>query len=150
MAKNIKGDIELIKALKGSSDAYMKAANKVLAKGVLDMHKDTVEKFNKGSRSGRQYKRGNKIHTASAEGEFPKTDRGGTVGSLFFETKVDNKNSVESKFGSKSITGKYLEFKPTSHGGRPWLKPQFDIYSKIIMDELKKASQDVLKSLFKK
>lgn len=125
----------------GSKLNKMKAQAKkenlaAIIKHLMLLHSDTVRKMQQGERSGKTYKKGqNRYHQASAPGEFPKTDRGQLVSSLFYETDVRG-DKVEGKFGSKAAHGKHLEYKPAAHGGRPWLKPQFDLFAPKLRDAL--------------
>lgn len=146
--KNIKGDKQFINKLRAYKQALETQSETEIAGVILDMQADTTMKLQTGNRSGKIYKRGkNRLHQASAIGEFPKTDRGILVGSLFQKISKFSKK-IEGIFGAKAKHGKWLEFKPAQEGGRPWLKPQFDKYSKILQDNISKINSSLIRKYF--
>jgi len=101
-----------------------------------------VEKKLTGARSGKQYKRGGKTHTASAPGEPPTVDYGRLRGSITYATDMGQNSAVRSpaldedginkvgklKHRQRGIVGtnvKYglmLETGTVNMQPRPWLK----------------------------
>ena len=109
--------------------------NKEITDIVTAMDADVKETINRGSRSGRVYKRGKITHTASAAGEPPKTDRGQLVQSFFFDVKK-TLEGVVGKLYNTAAHAKHLEFKPVSDGGRPYMRPLFDRWEDKIIERL--------------
>jgi hypothetical protein len=89
-------------------------------------------KIASGPATGRIYKRGTRFHRASAPGEFPKTDTGVLVSSIF-NRRV---NTLNYETGSAGFApqGFFLELKSPLRGGRPWLGPSVD----IVLEKFKK------------
>lgn len=95
---------------------------KALAVSVVEMDAHAKEKIQGGARGGRVYRRGGVTHQASAPGEFPKTDRGQLVASLFFRVAG---NRLSAVFGSKLGYARALEYGTSRMRARPWLRPTF-------------------------
>lgn len=70
----------------------------------------------KGTRTGRLYRRGSITHRASAPGEFPKSDTGRLVSSIY----VDFTYQI-ARVGSQLKYAKWLEDGTTKMAARPWL-----------------------------
>lgn len=91
-------------------------------KGVVEASEifrtQLIKEIQKGGRTGRLYKRGNVEHRASAEGEYPKSNTGTLAGSI--STKIVEKD-LQAYVGTNIKYGRFLEYKPPSQGGRPWL-----------------------------
>lgn len=98
---------------------------------------EAVKEISKGSRSGKQYKRGNKYHVASAPGEFPKTDTGDLVSNITVEPDGPLSITVGSRV--QAPQGYWLETKESSQGGRPWLGPIIRKRQKSIFDLVQRA-----------
>lgn len=93
-----------------------------LALSVIDLDAYAKQHISGGGRSGRTYRRRSVTHQASAPGEFPKTDTGQLVSSLFFRVGADK---LSAFFGTKLAYGKYLEYGTSRMAARPWLRPTF-------------------------
>jgi hypothetical protein len=143
----LKGYLEFNAKLEKAKAQFQKQAEREIQKTLFEIHGDTVKKLNSGTRSGETYKKGkNRYHQASAEGEYPKTDTGQLASSLYFELTKDGSKRTGT-FGTKAAHGKHLEYKPTSQGGRPWLKPQFDKFAEKLRDKLLGLNKSILEKL---
>ena len=90
-----------------------------------------IENIDGGSRTGRAYKRGAKIHTASAPGEFPKTDRGELVRSI--TTNIVDKNTVVGgQIIASADHAEALEFGTTKMKKRPFMQKTLDQQTKRV------------------
>lgn len=72
-----------------------------------------------GPKSGRQYRRGSRIHTASAPGEAPAVDTGFLINSIQTTIKSDTEAVIE-------IPAEYaegLEFGTSKVAARPFVRP---------------------------
>lgn len=78
--------------------------------------------FEYGSRSGREYKRGDKIHIASAPGEPPVTDSGQLVKSVTAPIKIPEGYKV----GIGVEYAMYLELGTRKMAPRPYIKRSVD------------------------
>ena len=68
-----------------------------------------------------------KFYVASARGEFPAVRLGGLSGPGGVETETESRSDAwEARIGSRLKYGLFLEKKPASKGGRPWLKRTLD------------------------
>jgi HK97 gp10 family phage protein len=94
----------------------------IVESGELLKNKSRVL-IQRGSRSGKIYKRGKVRHIASAPGEPPKTDRGNLVSSIFNKIL---KGGLTSEVGSDLKYGKWLELGTKNIKPRPWLFPTFE------------------------
>ena len=72
----------------------------------------------RGKRSGRKYKRGNRFHQASAEGEPPRTDRGGLRNSV--------QNASDDRLAIMGSRLKYAAILESEFLNRPWLAKTLD------------------------
>jgi len=144
----LKGAKEFIAKLERLKSQAQFEAGKAMYPEVLKLDADTKKAISQGARSGKLYKRGNKTHQASAQGEYPKTDRGELVASLFIEDGDLRKGKLI--YGASAPHAKPLEYKPPSQGGRPWLKPQFDKWKGDIGKAAKKAIIKFMAKEFRK
>ena len=110
-------------------DAKFKALPQITQKNVGEAIKyagllvvnTAVDKISRGPRSGRLYKRGSEMHKASDAGEYPKTDRGGLVGSIRL-----NYSAWTSVVGSNLEYADALENGTKFMAPRPWLRRSRD------------------------
>lgn len=93
---------------------------------TLKTHEQAVRGVQRGPASGRVYQKYNprRTHQASAPGEYPMSDTGRLASSIRFELPT-NQKKPEGVVGTNLLYGKYLELKPSTMGGRPWLLPAF-------------------------
>ncbi len=109
--------------------AAIEAAGKASMIGGIERMRGMVVKNIKGQGHGRTYRiPGTKRdYTASAEGEFPAVRLGGLSGPGGVETETESRSDAwEARIGSRLKYGLFLEKKPVSKGGRPWLKRTLD------------------------
>jgi HK97 gp10 family phage protein len=79
------------------------------------------EKIQKGSRSGRIYKRRSIVHQASSAGEAPKTDTGRLVSSI--RPVFHSAGSAEvGSLANIAVYGAMLETGTANMAARPWLE----------------------------
>lgn len=114
-----------------------------LATSIIDLDAYAKEKMQGGGRSGRTYRRGTRgMHQASAPGEFPKSDYGQLVKSLFIRVGADK---LSAFFGTKLAYGRYLEFGTSRMAARPWLRPTFKALEGKITRRIRDAVQATLR-----
>lgn len=138
----VKGADKLIKKLNQIPIDMRSGIGTALAASVVQMDAYAKQKIQGGGRSGRVYRRRSVSHQASAPGEYPKTDRGQLVASLFFKVGTDK---LSAFFGTKLDYGKYLEFGTGRMAPRPWLRPTFKANKASITARIKQAVSDALR-----
>ncbi len=130
----------LIAALEQLKRDERAGIGRALAKSVVRLDAYAKQKIQSGGRSGRVYRRRSISHQASAPGEFPKTDRGQLVASLYFRVAADK---LSAFFGTKLNYGRYLEYGTSRMRARPWLAPTLkanaDFIRKLMMDAVAEA-----------
>lgn len=138
-------------------DAQLKRINRNLrndlaaemVKVVDELKNDGKIEISTGGRSGRLYKRGNRTHQASAPGEYPKTDTGKLVLS-FFRKVIKSRNQVTGFLINNAPHARYLEFKPASMGGRPFMRPLWKKWKAPISARFKKVIRSSIRKEGKK
>lgn len=115
---------------------------RALTISVVEMDALAREKIQGGGRSGQTYRRGRLTHQASAPGEFPKTDRGQLVASLFFKVGADK---LRATFGSALVYARYLEYGTSRMAARPWLRPTFRAKESAASRRVAEAVRDAIR-----
>lgn len=105
---------------------------------LVAMDSNVKQTIQTGGRSGRVYKRRTVTHRASAPGEPPKTDTGKLVAGFVFKTKRTI-NGVVGDLMNKTNYAKYVEYKPKSRGGRPFMRPLFNKFLPRIRKQIDAA-----------
>jgi len=113
-----------------------------LAGSVVMLDSYAKQKIQGGGRGGRTYRRRSTTHQASAPGEFPKTDTGQLVASLFFRVSADK---LRAFFGTKLAYGRYLEFGTSRMAARPWLRPTLRANRDKITARVRAAVKEALR-----
>lgn len=116
--------------------------SRALGQSVVEMHAYAVQKIQGGSRSGKTYRRGSVVHQASAPGEFPKTDRGQLVSSLFIRVE-----GLAAYFGSMLNYAKWLELGTSRMAARPWLRPTFNNFRELITKRVNGAINEAVRKI---
>ena len=88
--------------------------------GCLRIQRIAVEEIGSGGRTGRKYRRGGKMHTASAAGEYPATDTGNLAQNIFINIDVGGLSGVVE---SKANYSSFLEFGTSKMAARPFMFP---------------------------
>lgn len=123
--------------LRGAGDA---ALLDVITDLTLATHKQAVRGIQRGPTSGRVYQKYNprRTHKASAPGEYPQSDTGRLASGVMFDLPKPGPKP-EGQVYTNIRYGKYLELKPASMGGRPWLLRAFNEATKTVLADLRKA-----------
>lgn len=136
------------KEKKVSNKALDKFVEKILSNILKSLGKELVHigraSINKGKRTGITYMIKGKEHVASASGEYPKTIAGTVwqAGNLSsgLSYSVDRKLSTMT-FSSSADYSRFLEYKPTSEGGRPYMRRIKDIAKEKAISMVKDTSK---------
>ncbi|MBZ9975482.1 HK97-gp10 family putative phage morphogenesis protein [Mesorhizobium sp. BR-1-1-10] len=138
----VRGADKLIKQLNRLPLQARSGIGTALAGSVVMLDAYAKQKIQGGARSGRVYRRRSISHQASAPGEFPKTDTGQLVASLFFRVAADK---LSAFFGTKLAYGRYLEFGTSRMQARPWLRPTLRANRDAITLRIRNAVNEALK-----
>ena len=131
---NITGVRELEISLGQLAGALPADIDKAARQTSLAVQRHAVKSIMRGNPRGRQYKRGTKIHTASAAGQAPASDTGRLAGSILPPRRIARGYEV----GTNLDYGRYLEFGTTRILERPWLRPALDIERPKFIDRVRK------------
>lgn len=141
----IKNLSRLEKKLIRLPDGVIKPLKKQVFLSSQSVRTTAIKNIQTGVRSGVTYSRGGKIAQRSSPGEFPKSDRGTLVKSLFVRS-ISGLNGLGYKVGTRLKYGQSLEFGTSKMAPRPWLFPSFKENVKDIKKDIRRA---VLKALKK-
>lgn len=108
------------------------------------VRKTAIKGISKGARSGQLYTRGNKQARRSSPGEYPKTDRGTLVKSIF-NRSLQGYNKIAFIVGTRLKYGQNLEFGTSIMRPRPWLFPSFKSNVKKIKKDIRRSVLEALK-----
>ena len=119
--------------------------------GALKIQKTAIDSINRGSRSGALYTRSGKVGRRSAAGEYPKSDTGNLVRSIYLSA-ITGSNRLAYEVGANLRKAKYamsLEFGSSQMESRPWLFPSFRRNVNLIIKDIKKNVKKGLKKAAK-
>ena len=108
-----------------STDKNLIAA---LAEATMVVRGNAVTSIVSGNKSGRTYRRGTVVHTASAAGQAPASDTGVLVSGITMDVDVQYNRVVGQVIAHASDGGgdnyaKHLEFGTSSMAARPFMQP---------------------------
>jgi hypothetical protein len=104
---------QALKAIDKAADAQVfRIANRI--------RNEAIERILRGDKSGKLYKRGNRLHRASAPGQAPASDHGDLVGSIRVEHKP---GSMTAMVIAGTNYAKRLEFGTPHLSPRPFMAP---------------------------
>lgn len=118
-----------------------KPISNALLASAGEMEGYAVKKIQTNSGTGREYKRGKRIHIASSPGEYPNSDFGGLVDSMFSEPR----GPLEAVWGARNIYAKYLEFGTSRMAARPIMRPTLRALQDKAAQLVKSAIDEALK-----
>lgn len=121
---------------------HKRGMGRALSLSALDVQGTAQRNIQRGARTGRVYPavrgRRGRPHRASAPGEFPKTDTGRLVSSIFAEVDM---SSLVADVGTDIRYGPFLEFGTSKMAARPWLQPSFDERKEAIAARFRAAGE---------
>lgn len=113
---------------------------KAAAISATQVQGEAQRTLQRGSRSGRIYKRGKMSHQASAPGEPLKSDTGHLASHIFARV-----GTGFAEVGTAVRYGKFWEEAPSSKA-RPWLVPSFLKHKAAILRRMGKATKDAMRA----
>jgi len=138
----VRNAVKLIRKLQQLPLDARSGIGAALAGSVIALDAHAKQKIQGGGRGGRVYRRRTVSHQASAPGEFPKSDTGQLVASLFFKLSSDK---LRAFFGTKLAYGRYLEYGTSRMQARPWLRPTFKANEEKMVARVKAAVDEALR-----
>lgn len=132
----IKGDKQLQNRLARYAKRAPMILDQLLTKAAFHVQNVAITSIQQNPGGGREYKRGDKVHSASKPGGPPKTDTGNLVQNI----TVEKKDLMYYDVGSRKDApyGYWLEFGTSKMDARPWLTPAVKEGRKKLKQELKK------------
>lgn len=116
---------EVIQGLSGGIDDLLAAA-------ATEIVGDIVMGMQQSPASGRTYKKGSRVHVASAPGDAPRPDTGELMGSITHAKTGEHEETVHDQ----TEYGQYLEFGTEDIAARPFMKPVFEAWGRSRFAEL--------------
>lgn len=145
---DLEGDERLIRQLLQLQGRARREARGALNQALGLVRDRAIEGLNSPPKTGRLYKRGGRVHRASAMGEYPASDTGNLARSISTELDQAFEAGLDEGLGEGALVGEVmadaeyaipLEYKPQGRGGRPFLRRA--------MDESRDAIQDIFRAL---
>lgn len=112
------------------------AVGKIISKAALDIEAHAKQAMS-GPRSGRIYKRGSRIHQASAPGEPPAVDTGKLKNSIRSEQIAVTKAIVSAS----AEYAAYLEFGTRRMAARPYMRPAVEAVTPMFFSALHRLEE---------
>lgn len=135
---SVSGDLlEQVNKFKQVAEKEFKTAVKLTSIAVLG---DSVKSIQRGSKTGRIYKKGGVFHQASAPGESPASDTGRLAGDI----DIINKG-LTATVGTALEYGRFLEHGTMRIAERPWLRPAIDKNRQLFIKRLTLAIRNASK-----
>lgn len=108
---------------------------------AAETHGLAVQRIQNNSGNGRAYRRGSRTHIASKAGEYPNTDTGALVKSLYWKLV----GRLTARVGTPILYGKYLEFGTSKMAARPFMRPTWAAMKNRARDLFNKAVRDSMR-----
>ena len=138
------GEARLSKKVDKLTDDMFDGIHKSISRSVLKMHKTALKSL-RPPKSGFTYKRGGRIHTASAPGEPPATDTGQLAASIvpIFPKGRD----LEGAVAARAVYAKWLEFGTEDMEPRPFLGPAIEEHRQEMLDDVRREIRKAVRNL---
>ena len=135
-------------------DALQYEVGELVKAAAFDAMLEVKRRIALPPKTGTIYKRGDKTHRASAEGEAPATDTGTLVNSIYFTFfSLGNKGAMYAKVQSRLPYAYYLEYGTMANMEygtvRMWPRPSWGPAMELASQQLKKDIDNLLKALNK-
>jgi hypothetical protein len=136
--------VENVKAVQAALRLYGDKAERNVSRAIeataLGINRDVKDLINRGTKTGRIYRRRNIEHRASAPGEAPATDTGFLLSSIYYEPQ----SGLLSMIGSRLAYAYYLEFGTMRIEPRPSWMPAVeanrDKFNRLLEEGIRKAA----------
>ena len=136
--------VENVKAVQAALRLYGDKAERNVLRVVdataLSINRDVKDLMNRGTKTGRLYRRRNIEHRASAPGQAPATDTGFLLSSIYYERNTP----LSATVGSRLAYAYYLEFGTLRIAPRPaWLpatEKNREKFNRLLEEGIRKAA----------
>lgn len=115
-----------------------KAAVRAINLGAIAIHRDVIKSF-VAPKTGNEYTRGGKTHTASAPGEAPARDTGHLGQATSLNVASDKDAAPVAEVMSAAQYAAPLEFGTETMAARPFMRPAFNAHVDKIRAAVRKA-----------
>lgn len=137
MSVTVEGIEQTLTDIQAKFEKRKQKVKKAIDAGALKVLSSTSESLKSGNKSGKTYKRGDKIHIASAAGEAPAKDKGNLDDSLY-NVQVD---AWTREVGASAAYAKALEFGTSKMLPRPFLVPAMEKHRREIEKAILEAAK---------
>lgn len=127
---------EMLKSL--DAEAKIKV-QQVIDSSAQNIRNHAIRSIQNSPATGRTYKRGAVSHTASSEGNPPKTDTGGLVRSISASV-----GDLVAEIGAYINYAVHLEFGTRNMGARPFMQPAMEQERKNFFSKMNKALNEAI------
>ena len=136
--------VENVKAVQAALRLYGDKAERNVSRVVdataLSINRDVKDLMDRGTKTGRIYRRRNIEHRASAPGQAPATDTGFLLSSIYYERNTP----LSATVGSRLAYAYYLEFGTLRIAPRPaWLpatEKNREKFNRLLEEGIRKAA----------
>lgn len=136
----IDGAKSVTEALARLDEQATKEVRDVINSTAQNIRSTAIRSIKQSPATGKTYNRGNISHTASSEGNPPRTDTGRLVGSIAVKTD-EQANNLEAEIGAYVNYAAHLEFGTRNMGARPFLFPALEQNLKGYASKMKEVLQ---------
>ncbi|MET4294718.1 HK97 gp10 family phage protein [Bradyrhizobium sp. LB8.2] len=131
----VRGVDSLVRKLSQIPAKVSNPVSNALLASVAEMNGHAIIRIQKNSGSGRAYKRGKRIHIASAPGEFPNTDYGELVRKMYYRLT----DPLVAIWANSSKHALPLEVGTSRMAPRPFARPTFKALMKQATERVARA-----------
>lgn len=136
--------VENVKAVQAALRLYGDKAERNISRVVdataLSINRDAKDLMDRGTKTGRLYRRRNVDHRASAPGQAPATDTGFLLSSIYYERNTP----LSATVGSRLAYAYYLEFGTVRiEPRRAWLpatEKNREKFTRLLAEGIRKAA----------
>jgi HK97 gp10 family phage protein len=132
------GEEELIAKLKSLKDGVSAGLGKAALAGAYVLEGFVKQSMNEGHH-GRIYRRGGRVHQASAPGEPPAIDFGNLLNSINSELVEASAEFAVAEVGTNAEYAPPLEYGTATMAARPFMRPATDEHEGEIAEAMRKT-----------
>lgn len=131
---SVEGALSVKQAIQRFDDDSIKMIQGVIDSSAQNIRNHAIRSIKNSPATGRTYKRGSVSHTASSDGNPPKSDTGNLVGSISASV-----GELEAEIGAYANYSSHLEFGTRNMGARPFMFPALEQERKTFMNRMDRA-----------
>lgn len=131
---SVEGGLTVKQAIQKFDDDSIRMIQGVIDSSAQNIRNHAIRSIKNSPATGRTYKRGSVSHTASSEGNPPKSDTGRLVGTISASV-----GELEAEIGAYAEYSSHLEFGTRKMGARPFMFPALEQERKTFMSRMDRA-----------